>query len=172
MIIKLYDIEDEIAVTGEVEPSRIFDGEETIAFLAPIQYDVTVTKFGTDVRITGSVKGTLSLICDRCLEQFPYPVDGPLDMGLLPKEEMPQDHELELQGDEINLDYYEGDEIDLDPYVCEEVVLNIPIKALCGEACKGICPVCGQNLNKEDCGCDKSGGSVLGEKLKLLSKRI
>jgi uncharacterized protein len=172
MIIKLYDIEDEIAVTGEVEASSIFDGEENLAFLAPVRYDVTVKKFGTDVRIKGSVKGTLSLMCDRCLEQFPYPVDSALEIELLPKEEMPQANELELQGDEMNLDYYEGDEIDLDPFICEEVVLNIPIKALCGEACKGICPVCGQNLNKEDCGCDKSRGSVLGEKLKLLSKRI
>ena len=71
----------------------------------------------------------------------------------------------------MNLYYFEGDEIDLDPYVFEEVMLNIPIKALCSESCKGMCPTCGKNLNIGECQCEKAGASVLAEKLKPFLKK-
>jgi uncharacterized protein len=66
--------------------------------------------------------------------------------------------------------YFKGDEIDIDPYVFEEVMLNLPIKTLCSDACKGMCPVCGKNLNNGDCRCEKTGSSTLGEKLKSFLK--
>ena len=70
----------------------------------------------------------------------------------------------------MNVYYFEGDEIDIDPYVFEEVMLNMPIKALCSESCKGICPCLRQEPNVEECGCEKTG-TALGEKLKQFFKR-
>ena len=172
MIIKLYDIEDEIVVKGEVETSRFKRTQDSIAFLSPLRYELTVKKFGTNVRISGPVKGQLSLLCGRCLEQFSYSVDSRLDIELAPRKEEPQAQDMELTIDEMDVEYFEGDEIDLDPRVYEEIMLDIPIKALCSEACEGICPECGQNRNAKECACDRSGGSVLGEKLKPLLKGI
>jgi uncharacterized protein len=170
MIIKLYDIEDEITVKGEVEAARYKKAEDTIAFLSPLQYELTVRKFGSNVRVSGPVKGRLSLLCDRCLETFSYSVDSRLDIELAPRREEPEAQDMELTREEMDIEYFEGEEIDLDPYVFEEIMLNIPIKALCSEACQGICPECGQNRNTKECTCDRPGGSILGEKLKLLLK--
>jgi uncharacterized protein len=93
-----------------------------------------------------------------------------LDIELLPNAVALKTPEVELQTDEMNLYYFEGEEIDLDPYVFEEVMLNLPIKALCSEACEGICPSCGHNLNIEHCHCETIAGSTLAEKLKPFLK--
>ncbi len=168
MIIKLYDIEDEVAVKGGVETSRFLREGDDIAFLSPIAYELTVRRFGGNVRINGPVRAALTLVCDRCLEPFAFSVDTYLDVELAPRQEAPDAHELELSKDEMDLEYYEGEEIDLDPYVYEEVMLGVPIKALCSGECRGICPQCGQNRNEKECDCGKSNLSSLGEKLNLM----
>lgn len=166
MIIKLYEIEDEIRVKGEVNGSKFKRPEDTeLNFVTPIMYDLKIGKMGEDFRVSGKIHGSLSLSCARCLEEFLYSIDTELDIELLPR---PKDlaSELELGDEEMDVYYFEGDEVDLDPYVYEEVVLSIPIRALCSDACKGMCPQCGKNLNREECQCERPGASLLGEKLK------
>lgn len=171
MIIKLHDIEESITVKGTLDGSRYKRPEDVdLAFESPIAYELTVSKMGENVRVSGPVQSTLRLSCDRCLEAFPFPVSGYLDIELAPKggEETPA--ELELRNEDLNLYVYEGDELELDPYVFEEVMLAVPIKALCDDACKGICPVCGKNQNTETCECGKNRGTGLGEKLQAFLK--
>ena len=48
----------------------------------------------------------------------------------------------------------EGYHLDIDGLINNEILLNWPMKVLCNESCKGICKVCGKNLNEGDCGCD------------------
>ncbi len=171
MIIKLYDIQEGISVKGTLDGSRFAGPEDAdVSFAGPIEYDLTVKKIGDNVWVEGPVRARLSLTCDRCLEQFAYAVESRLDIELQPKEKEPTAPEVELKTDEMNLYYFEGDEIDLDPYVFEEIMLNMPLKSLCSEACKGMCPSCGKNLNLEECRCEKTGGSVLGEKLRSFLK--
>ena len=50
---------------------------------------------------------------------------------------------------------YSGKVIDLDPLVREQLVLSLPAYPVCREDCKGLCPVCGANLNERECGCDR-----------------
>ena len=52
--------------------------------------------------------------------------------------------------------YLQGYELDVDQLVCDELLLNLPMKVLCKEDCKGICNRCGANLNRTDCNCDRS----------------
>ena len=47
-----------------------------------------------------------------------------------------------------------GYELDVDTLINNEILINMPVKVLCKEECKGICPVCGGNLNEKECGCD------------------
>jgi uncharacterized protein len=166
MIIKLYEIEDQVRVEGEVNGAKFKRPEDTdLNFLTPITYDLKIEKIGEDFRVSGKVHGSLSLSCARCLEEFPYSIDTDLDIELMQK---PKDfaNELELRDEEMDVYYFDGDEVDLDPYVYEEVVLSIPVRALCSDACKGICPQCGKNRNREECQCERPGASLLGEKLK------
>ncbi len=168
MIVKLYDIEEHLAVKGSVDASRLLRPEDKeIGFLSPIEYDLTLTKVGDNVWVRGPVRANLSLPCARCLEAFSFLVETEMDIELQPKVTGPTAAEVELKTEEMDLYYFEGDEIDLDPYVFEEVMLNIPVKPLCSEACKGMCPICGTNLNIEECRCEKIGTTLLGERLKL-----
>ena len=50
--------------------------------------------------------------------------------------------------------FMEGYQLDVETFVYNEILLNWPAKILCREECKGVCPVCGQNLNEKECGCD------------------
>jgi uncharacterized protein len=85
---------------------------------------------------------------------------------LTEKSTSPDAAEMELHNEDLDVYYYEGDEIDLDPYVYEEVMLNMPMRPLCREECKGICPTCGKNRNTEPCDCPEAPLSLFGEKLK------
>jgi len=172
MIIKLHDIEDSITVRGTMDGSRYKRPEdEDVAFESPIEYELTVTKIGENLRVEGPVKGSLRLLCARCLEEFSFSVRTHLDVEVAPKSDQPKGSELELKNEEMDLYYYEGDELEIDPYVYEEVMLAVPIKAPCSDACKGICPVCGKNRNIEACECAKPDGTALGEKLKSFLKK-
>ena len=167
MIVKLYDIEESLTVRGTMDGSRYKRPEDVeIAFESPIDYALTIQKMGDNLHIWGPVHATLRLTCDRCLEGFTLPVDAQMNVELAPKGDAPKAAEMELRGDEMNLEYYEGDELELDPYVFEEVMLAVPIKVLCNEACKGICPECGKNRNGGECVCKGTEGTPLGEKLK------
>jgi uncharacterized protein len=171
MVVKLHDIEDSITVRGTMDGSRHKRPEDAdIAFESPIEYELTVSKVESTVRVEGPVTCTMRLVCDRCLETFPFPVSAHLDIELAPVADRPKLPELELTGGQMDVYYFEGDELDLEPYVYEEVMLTIPIKALCTEACKGICPACGKNQNLESCECGASKGFSLGEKLQTFLK--
>jgi uncharacterized protein len=171
MIVKLHDIEESIIVKGTMDGSKYKRPEDAdLMFESPIEYELTVSKFGSDVRVEGPVRCTLKLVCDRCLEAFSLPVSAYLDIELAPKTDQPSLPDMELTGEETSVYYFEGDELELEPYVYEEVMLAIPIKALCDEGCKGICPICGENRNKEACKCGESKGTIFNEKLEAFLK--
>jgi uncharacterized protein len=171
MIVKLHDIEESITVKGAMDGSRYKRPEDVdLSFDSPIEYELTVSMMGENVRVEGPIRCTMRLVCDRCLEPFPLPVSTHLDIELEPKSDQPKLPEVELTGGELDVYYFEGDELELEPYIYEEVMLAIPIKALCSETCKGICPVCGKNQNTETCRCGTTKGTALGEKLQALLK--
>ncbi len=171
MIIKLYDIGEGISVSGALDASTFKRPEDSdFSFLSPIDYELKIEKAGNSVWIHGPLRAALSLVCARCLEPFTFSVASVLDIELLPRTAAPGAPEVELKPEELDTYYFEGEEIDIGPYIFEEIVLNIPIKALCSESCKGICPVCGANLNIADCACEKAGSTILTEKLKAFLK--
>jgi uncharacterized protein len=171
MIVRVHDIEESLSVKGSFDGSKFKRPEdEEISFLAPISYDLEIVKSKDNLWVRGSVTSVLSLTCARCLTSFSYGIDADLDIELAPKNTAPDANEVELKSEELDIYYYDGEELDIDDYVYEEVILNLPIKALCSETCKGLCPSCGKNLNSEDCRCEKLGTSVLGEKLKSFLK--
>ena len=100
--------------------------------------------------IRGAVDITLSIPCGRCLEEVPtqlcFDIDKKLDIteGALIDDEMEEN------------DYLIGFELDVDKLVYAEILVNWPMRVLCKEDCEGICNVCGANLNKGDCGCQRT----------------
>lgn len=102
------------------------------------------------VSVEGSTSLSLLIPCSRCLEEvetrFDISVSKEIDLS-------DSDDDRIKQLDEAN--YIRGNNLDVDLLVYDEVLINFPMKVLCCEDCKGICSVCGANLNKESCTCDR-----------------
>lgn len=119
-----------------------------------IQGTVRVERHGRDILLRGQLQGRLQLACGRCLEDFTAPVAGNFDLLLVPGPQSLTEEE-ELSGPDLDLEYYSGDFINLQEILREQIILMVPIKPLCDEACRGLCPSCGANLNRESCSCQK-----------------
>jgi uncharacterized protein len=120
---------------------------------ARITGTVFLTKHGRDILVRGQLNGYLDLACGRCLKSFTQPVDADFDLLLVPAAAAAAPEEEELSSADLDLDYYTGEVVDLETLLKEQIILMIPVKPLCDETCKGLCPQCGTNLNSEGCHC-------------------
>jgi uncharacterized protein len=134
-------------------PDGTISGEETVQIEDPLAGEVKVPcRIELDYRQTsgtfhfhGRVAGTISSECHRCLDPVNVPVRGDFDLMVRRGE-----HGGETADDLMVLSPSEHD-VDLSPLIHETIVLNEPMLVLCTESCRGLCPVCGVNLNREKC---------------------
>ncbi len=108
-----------------------------------------------EVLVSGDIKGEIRLQCSRCLTPFQRYIELDINLTYLPIEEINKMETYEIKDDESNISYYRGEQLDITEIVQEQLILSIPMKPLCDEECKGLCPVCGANLNIQECTCKK-----------------
>jgi uncharacterized protein len=113
------------------------------------------------VEIEGSISTAVRLSCGRCLQSFETPVESSFALTYKQKEPDTDEsgssqEELELTAEDMGLIYYQGEEINLQNEIQEQVVMAFPLRTLCKQDCKGLCPQCGADLNNEVCDCDRS----------------
>lgn len=125
-----------------------------IAGPSEVNAEVRVEKHGRDILLRGRLSGTLALACSRCLNLYAAPAAAAFDLLLAPGPAPARSAgEEELSAEELDMDFYTGDTLDLEPILKEQVILLLPVKPLCAEDCRGLCPHCGANLNTEACAC-------------------
>jgi len=135
-----------------------------------------VLKTCNNVSLTGTSEVDLTPTCDLCLEPFEKHFVVPLRLDLAPYHESLESPESsfeegsELAEADLNFAFYKGSEIDLKDIIEEMIVLEIPIRYLCKEDCKGLCPKCGKNLNQKSCACSGTKGHSQFAVLKKLLK--
>ena len=123
-------------------------------FLGPLRVQLSVAREYDHIRAHGRVATAVHLGCSRCLSEFDAEIDSPFTFFYMPAAAgVSQDEEVELTEEDLVSATYEGDEIDFAREISELVLTEIPIKPLCTEDCKGLCPVCGTDLNETECGC-------------------
>jgi uncharacterized protein len=120
---------------------------------ARITGQVSLAKHGHDILVRGNLSGRLDLACSRCLEPFTAPAAIDFDLLLVPGPPKAGAVDEELSQTDLDLDYYTGEIVDLESLLREQIILMMPLKPLCEETCKGLCPHCGANLNREPCQC-------------------
>ncbi|SHH47294.1 YceD family protein [Thermosipho atlanticus] len=96
--------------------------------------------------VGGFVKGKVERPCDRCLELSILEINGTIE-GIYDLKNEPNFKDSEMENLK-NVIYYKGDVIDLEDRIIEALVVSAPDVFLCKEDCKGLCPFCGENLNK------------------------
>ncbi|MBQ9927129.1 MAG: DUF177 domain-containing protein [Lachnospiraceae bacterium] len=110
---------------------------------------LTFTNIGTGrILLEGEMSLTVDIPCDRCLQSVKVPI------GVSFAHEIAAPNEEGVPSEEEEQCFMSGYELDTDTLINNEILINMPVKVLCKEECKGICPVCGQNLNEKECGCD------------------
>jgi len=142
-----------LAVAFEGKDSA-WDGLAGMGLLSLPRGSLIIERSGETVFIKGRVLALVRLNCSRCLEEFDLPLDLPIRHILRPvPPELPEAREVELQPEDLEYGYYQDDTVELDRIIEENLVLSFPMKPLCDEACKGLCPRCGNNLNRGACPC-------------------
>jgi uncharacterized protein len=106
-----------------------------------------------DIRLNGEVRIALELPCARCLDPVVEKVDRKFDLLYRPLGVDSGREELSVTGAEAEIGYYQGEGLLLEDALREQVLLALPLKVVCREDCKGLCPHCGKNLNLEPCSC-------------------
>lgn len=134
-------VDSTMEVTGGVEVSQIQFGSEDIIVKSPVVVNAVVLNTGDGLLINGTINATLTLKCSRCLEYFEYFLEAPFEETLSNKHN---------DGDAV---YFEGDIVDIDDIVINNILLSLPMKFICSESCKGLCPKCGENINVNKCSC-------------------
>jgi len=108
-----------------------------------------------DIRLSGELSTALELPCARCLEPVVQDIRRNFDLLYRPLGADAGREEISVTGAEAEVSYYQGEGLLLEDAVREQVLLALPLKVICREDCKGLCPHCGANLNLEQCSCSE-----------------
>jgi uncharacterized protein len=127
---------------------------ENDIILSPVVARLRIEKVGNEVVVKGNLRADIKLQCSRCLKEFCSELSVPFDVVYHSVEELKGEDKHEVRVEELNTDFYSGEEMDLFALMEEQIVLNLPMKPLCAELCKGICPKCGTDLNVNECSCN------------------
>ena len=118
-----------------------------------IEVQVHLERHVLDILVRGHLEGALQVSCSRCLTSFSQPVASDFDLLLAPGPKQVGKEEEELSKADLDVDFYSGEIVNLENILREQILLALPLKPLCAEACQGICPRCGADLNQETCEC-------------------
>ncbi|MFC1693522.1 DUF177 domain-containing protein [Candidatus Latescibacterota bacterium] len=144
----------------EFESSALDIGitSEDYSFSSDIRVVCRIFRDGDIARMDGEVYAPLIMQCARCLGKFNKEVTG--EFSLVSKRlgegvSLPEYTDKDNEESEDNLLIIEHDTrtVDITDLVRDALMLSLPVKPVCSEDCKGLCPVCGYNINEGDCGC-------------------
>lgn len=130
----------------------------------PIIFKLDIYKVDGEYLFNAEGNYSYEAECDRCLKLVNKVIDYKASGRLTEKKGNTDEDE---DPDEVlNL---KDDQLDLEEYIWNQIVSSLPMKFVCSESCKGLCPKCGKDLNKGDCSCGGNTGDLRFEKLRELS---
>lgn len=125
-----------IDIAGTEKPSFLeLEASELLKCNGDISYSLHVSFVNGGVLVQGMIKAVFDAVCGRCLETFSLEI---LNSGVCHYYENVTEHELDISGE-----------------LREDILINIPQNYLCSEDCRGLCHLCGSNLNVKKCRCDE-----------------
>ena len=135
------------------QPGEVEQEGDSYRVVQPVSLDFDIHKDKDRFRLEGTVRTELELACSRCLEPFRLPVDAAFDLRYHPASEMSSVEESGIEEEDLETSYYRDEQIDLNELMREQFYLALPMKPLCQDGCRGLCPQCGTNLNQGACDC-------------------
>ncbi|NLY47114.1 MAG: DUF177 domain-containing protein [Tissierella sp.] len=134
---------------GEIATDAINEYIDGFKIIDPIKYKGQIFKINGSYLVNADISYKYETKCDRCFETTIKELTTSLSAKLKDYSEQYEDNEDENE----DVIYYNKGSLDLEEYILMEVASSLPMKTLCDETCKGLCPGCGIDLNKESCTC-------------------
>ena len=120
---------------GDEKPELLaLDSDAGLEAKGPVHYELHVQLVGKELIVTGELGVEVGFACSRCDDRFTIRVEEP---SFCCEKEIENLHET----------------LDLTDEIRETIILAFPNYPLCGDSCRGLCPRCGVNRNRETCGC-------------------
>ncbi len=119
----------------------------------PLKVSAVAELVGEDIRVRGAFKTSVEAICDRCLKPVTLPVNREFDLTYRPVSTIAREEEMEVPEDELDIGFYHGEGVQLTDILVEQIILEFPMKVICREDCRGLCPSCGADRNQGACSC-------------------
>ena len=145
----------DIDYKGNVEGLK--DVADSYVFKEPVIFKGKLQNNKGKLNLTGLLSFEYDSPCYRCLEDIHGSAKIPVREDIIDAEKI---------DDKDDFYTYEGDYLNLDRILVDYIVLNMPMKQLCNEDCKGLCPECGINLNNTACNCEEK--KEINPKLEIL----
>jgi len=142
---------------------------QVLGLAGPLEVHLTLARDGSHYAVNGKLFGDVWLRCDRCAEAYQYKVQSEFALVLTSMLPDPVSGEIALSEEDMAVEFLTDEVIEIDHLVREQLYLSLPVKLLCHEGCKGLCPGCGANLNCETCSCSGKSGRLVFLKLKELT---
>ena len=121
----------------------VVDQQDGFVFEKPIVFKGSITNISGNLRLEGLFKVYYKANCSRCLK----PVTGEAEINIS------EDFIKSESEEDIDVYTFQGNYIELDRALYDNIILSLPVKLLCSEDCKGICQMCGKDLNEGQCNC-------------------
>ena len=162
MFIEIHELEEHpIDFQEEIKPGELDFGEDfrqvevlrTTGRAQLVEEQHGKHQIVKDIRIDGSLDTKIEMACARCLDPVLQDVTTSSTCCTVRREPMRGAKKLSVTSAEAEVSYYQGDGLLLEDVLQEQVLLALPLKAICRDDCKGLCPHCGKNLNQEQCAC-------------------
>lgn len=123
-----------------------------------IEGTVTVRRTGElEAEVSGAITVSVLASCDRCAGSLQIPLECEFAYEcVVGSEEHGAQQESECKEEDFNRIYLKESVIDIGEILREQILLSMPLRNLCDESCRGLCPECGVNLNDETCNCERT----------------
>lgn len=145
---------DRLELSG-VFPPGVLDLGVDVSQSGDVRWSGCVAREGGRIRFSGTIRGSLEVACDRCLDPSCLEVSGEFDLFFEQRDDLEYEEnaEIELEEPDTRTAFMTGTRLDVAEVIAEQLQLAIPMKPLCRDDCRGLCPECGQNLNNATCDC-------------------
>lgn len=174
-VVDLRELGDEpMDLRGSIGPGLIESRRELFRTVKRLDWFAAIERAGEEVRLRGQLNTAVSVSCVRCLESVEQPVDRDFDLYFRQEDSLIYDEDADVQLEErdTRTSFISGAELQLDGIFREQVLLAMPMKPLCREDCRGLCPSCGINHNLDSCECFDQSTNPVFEGLLELKKRL
>ncbi len=138
----------------DLPPASLGLSEEQ-AFQSPVVVDLALRKVESRVLVSGSIASRIKCKCSRCLEEFEQPVRSEVSLEYV-EGPPPAVREDTVQDEDADVGYFEVPFVDPSDDLRQILLLASPAYPVCRRDCRGLCAVCGKNLNLEKCKCRSS----------------